>query len=401
MAFASVGSMGSVVTPKSDGTTSVLTAAATAEVGNVVAIMSAWDNEATVDGETSQLSLADSAGNTWIKVAEYTRTTGAANAGVCVALWVCVVTTQIDSGSDTFTVTSTSSRTAKATHGWEYTIDASEIAVEDYTVDGADSGDPPAVTLSGLTSREYLLLHVGAEGRGATWTEDGDYTERFDIETTGGGAASNVNLWMADRIATLTGDTADPASNADQITAEILAAVYEVTATVEALAADVDGSGSVTAALDERVQLASSTLGVGTVTASLFERVNLAASTLGAGSVTADLGGTEAGVESLAAAVLGVGTVTGQLTERVQLAAAAAGVAATTAQLTEDVQLAAAVLGAGVVTGQLTERVSLAAVVVGVSFVNADLTGTGDGVTPTRKDIQQIQYWIANREGGF
>jgi hypothetical protein len=76
-------------------------------------------------------------------------------------------------------------------------------------------------------------------------------------------------------------------------------------------------------------------------------------------------------------------------------------VAATTAQLTEDVQLAAAVLGAGVVTGQLTERVSLAAVVVGVSVVNADLTGTGDGVTPTRKDIQQIQYWIANREGGF
>lgn len=228
MAFASVGTLGSIVTPKSAGTTSVITVSADANVGNLVAVGSAWDNAGTTDAETSQLSIADSAGNTWTKVAEYTRSAGAANDGVTVGLWVSVITSQLTSGAGTITVTSSSSRTAKASAAWEYSLAESSVAVEDYEVNGIDVGDPPSIALAGMASREYLLLHVGGEGRGSTWTADGDYTARHDVETTGGGSATNVNLFMADRIATLTGDTVDAASNTDTIIGQIIAAIYEV-----------------------------------------------------------------------------------------------------------------------------------------------------------------------------
>jgi hypothetical protein len=229
MTIASVGNLGTAVTPKSSGTTQVVTAVATAEVGQLVVVSAVWDNTDTTDGETTRLTLTDSAGNTWTKVKEYTQSAGVAADGVTVAQWYSVITSQIDSGSDTFTVTSDTARTAKCFSAWEYDITESAVAVQDATVNGGDTGDPSAISLAGMPSREYLLTHVGGEGRGSTWVKDADYATLAEIETSGGGSATNLNLLHADRIATLTGDTVDAASNTDTIFGQILSAIYEVT----------------------------------------------------------------------------------------------------------------------------------------------------------------------------
>lgn len=232
MAFAAVGSLGST-TDKTSGTATLqLTVAATAEVGNLVAVFAAFDNEGTT-GETSQLSLASSPSNTWTKLKEYTQGASGNSDGITVAMWVSRITTQLTSGSSTITVTSTSNRTAKAMAAYEFTVGGAVafggVSGTDYQVDGGASGnDPAAMSLSGLASRQYLLLHVNGEERGATRTADADYTEIFDaVETSGGSAASNVSLFAAYRIATLTGDTVDAASATDGEYAQIVAAIYE------------------------------------------------------------------------------------------------------------------------------------------------------------------------------
>lgn len=231
MAFASGGTIITIVTPKSAGTTSVLDIPPLAlSAGYLVVVASAWDNAATSAGVTSQLSCADTQSNTYTKVSEYTQAISAADDGVCVGLWYSVLTTAL-SGADTITVTSSSSRTAKVSGAWYFTKGAgSTIAVEQVSQIGNALGEPGALNLISMPSREYLMLYAAGEGRGSTWTKDAAHTLMWDIESSGGSATTNVNLMGSFKIATVTDDSADAASSTDAIHAMILAALYEVTA---------------------------------------------------------------------------------------------------------------------------------------------------------------------------
>lgn len=237
MAFASVGTLGVTVLPKTSGTTQALAVSADAEVGNVVVVGSAWDNAGTSQADTSQLSIADDSGNTWIKIRERTYSAGAANDGVTVAVWVSKITTQISSGAN-ITVTSASARTAKVTGAWEFSMGSGTLTFDgvggtDYQTASAAASDPASMSLASLVSQEYLLVHaIGSEG-GTTHTGDADYTERHDTETTGGAVATNIALYLGTRIATLTGDTVDAASTTDRDHAQVLGAVYEAAGDIE------------------------------------------------------------------------------------------------------------------------------------------------------------------------
>lgn len=231
MAFASVGSLGTAQEKTSD-TDLVLTVTATAEAGNLVAVFVAMDNLGTSDAETTQLSIADSAGNTWTKLREQTESSGVAADGLTGAIFVSVLTSQLASGAGTITVTSSASVTAKAMEAWEFTLAESSVSLGDGTsvaVQNLASGQPTAVTVSGMTSREYLLLHLYVrEATTSTFTPGTSYTSMTGIGTSGGAGDTNVSVWGAYRIATLTTDNPDATAGTGAQGLQILAAIYEV-----------------------------------------------------------------------------------------------------------------------------------------------------------------------------
>lgn len=231
MAFSTIGTLGSTNEKTSDSSLT-LTVSATAEAGNLVIVVCSLDNVGTTDAETTQLSLADSAGNTWTKVREQTESSGAANDGVTLSVWYSVLTSQLASGSGTITVTSSSDVTAKVIEAYEFSLGSSSVALGDGTslaVGQAASGQPGALNVSGMTSREYLLIDVIGIERGTTTTltPQSGYTEFMNSGTSGGVTAENQSLLASYRIATLTTDTSDPAIGTGVQHVHMLFALYE------------------------------------------------------------------------------------------------------------------------------------------------------------------------------
>ena len=78
-----------------------------------------------------------------------------------------------------------------------------------------DGVDPGSMTISGLTSGEYLFVRSTASERDATtWTPTTNYTTSNCDTTTGGGSAANMNICGEFRVLTGTGDTSDPTGTA-------------------------------------------------------------------------------------------------------------------------------------------------------------------------------------------
>jgi hypothetical protein len=77
-----------------------LTTSAVAEAANVVVLVVAVDNNATVDGDEGAVSsVTDSAGgNTWTKAREFCNSQAALQAGATISVWFSKLTNQIASG---------------------------------------------------------------------------------------------------------------------------------------------------------------------------------------------------------------------------------------------------------------------------------------------------------------
>jgi hypothetical protein len=214
MAFSAVTERGSAADRTSD-TSIAVSPSANLTVGKIVFVLVVTDNAQTTDGtSTNHDTLADTDTNTWNKVYERTAGGGAANAGVTASLWWTKVATQIDT-TDSITFTGDTSWTSKLLMVWEATVGAGNtISLAGSTFAEGATNDPGGLTLSGLTSKEYLFLGIiGREEEIVTWTEDADYTNVFAAEgiTTGptGGAVTNVTGNVGYRILTGTGDTFD------------------------------------------------------------------------------------------------------------------------------------------------------------------------------------------------
>lgn len=214
-----------------NSTTIVGTASATIAVGKWVVIFIAKDNTGGGSEET-EISVSDSVGNTYTRVKE--RSTGnPAQGGSHVGMFWAKVTSQIVASSTTVTVTlggTAANNDAQAFVGHAFTGQpALQTSHSNYW---PDSADPTSISLSGMPSQAYLLVYAASwEGVvGDSWTHDANYTSLTGAGTSGGGAASNQQVVGAYRIATLTGDTVDPALTTDRDGAHILAAFYEVPA---------------------------------------------------------------------------------------------------------------------------------------------------------------------------
>lgn len=185
------------------------------EVGNVAIAWAAMDNLASADGNTTDCtSMTDSASNSWIPLREYTYAEGAAAAGATVCMFYSVLTTQLNSGSSTITLT----------HG---AVQASGLSVHEFTIGagnvvnivgtpqdlGNNSTDPGSLTVGSLTSAEYLWVRAIALERSdttCTATVGGLFTLTNNQGTTGAGAATNMHTCGEWDIATATTNTSDP-----------------------------------------------------------------------------------------------------------------------------------------------------------------------------------------------
>jgi hypothetical protein len=190
--------------------------------GTVLVLVCASDNLTTSTGVTTDVtSVYDSGGsNTWIKGIEYSRG-GTVAGGATVSIWYSLITTTLASSANVSAEWS-SAPAARAMTLNKYTIAAgSTISVEGTPQGATGALDPPSMTISGLTSGEYLFIR-GIAGE----TNDVDQitvTSGYDVfsgsQTSGGGAASNMAVRGEYIIYTGTSQTSNPtwvsADNAD------------------------------------------------------------------------------------------------------------------------------------------------------------------------------------------
>ena len=239
--FASIGSIGSINSKASNQSTLVLTTTSTAEAGNAVVVVVAKDNTQTTNATSNQITLADSAGNTWTKLGEHTYSGGAAQDGTTVAMFISQLANQLTSGG-TITATlggTTNSNDASAMTTWEFSVAAGKVVA---TPTATSAGFASATTnmthtLSGLPSKNYLWLHgVGLEWNSATaYGPPTDYTEIPEAFTVGSTQATNQVAGGAFRIFTGTSQTITvPVTTIDK--AGIFAAIATVPAPVKLIA---------------------------------------------------------------------------------------------------------------------------------------------------------------------
>jgi hypothetical protein len=249
MTFGSGGTLGSNQSKVANQTSIQMTTSAVAEADTLVVVFVAVDNNQTTDGDEGAVtSIVDSAGNTWVKIAEFCNGQGSAQAGATISVWKSVIATEIASGGTiTANLSNSASRDATAISAWKFTKAASvtvEIGGTPATL-ATDALDPGAITLGSLASRAYLWIH-GLAGEGPqtdAYTWDADYSQITGNGTTGSSAASNMHVRGGYRIFTGTTDTVDVTSTtADRDYAQILAALYEGSAVYHKSAAITESS---------------------------------------------------------------------------------------------------------------------------------------------------------------
>jgi hypothetical protein len=198
MTWASGGSLGQANNKTSGTNNLVLTVSAAAAVGEYVVVMVSGDNITAADGDNAEHSIADSAGNTWVKHIENTNG-NAAGAGITLSIWGAQVTTAMVATTTTITLTTSATITAKALTAWKFTKAAGATFRVYRRSQEADAADPPAMTnLAGTLKSgvSYLTIHgLAVEGISTdTFTQDGDLATVTESFTSGGTAATNAGI---------------------------------------------------------------------------------------------------------------------------------------------------------------------------------------------------------------
>lgn len=191
------------------------TVTASASVGAFVFVLVAKDNTATTDVTTQEVvSVFDSAGNTYNHIGSFTNGQGAALAGAHIAVFAKVITNAITIGSTTFTA-DPDGTVDMCFVAWVATVGAGNgvrVAGSIQTL-ANDGADPGSMSISGLTSKEYLFLRaIALESELTTVvTPSTNYAPiNGTISSTAGASAANMRVAGEWDIDTNTGTTSDP-----------------------------------------------------------------------------------------------------------------------------------------------------------------------------------------------
>jgi hypothetical protein len=182
--------------------------------GKVAFAIIAKDNTSTVDGNNNEVtSVVDNQGNIWEKQAEFTNGQGSAGTGATISLWKSKITTAL-SGANNLTFNFPSC-TAKAVIACSFAVAAGndlQLAAAPVTL-AADAAGSQNLSISGLPSKQYLFIRLGAfegplSGAGFGTSSGHTYASLGQLGTSGGSANTNMSLVTAYTIATATGSNA-------------------------------------------------------------------------------------------------------------------------------------------------------------------------------------------------
>lgn len=210
MTIAAHASNGNSQSKAANTTLSVLISGGTIPVGAIVFATMGKDNLATgADGDYSEITVSDDAGNTWTKVAEFANTQAGAGAGAVVCLWKCKVTVALTNVTKNVIFTY-GSVTAKAAMYQAFTVAAGNDIrlVGAVTKTATDGAAVPNQTIGSLPSKEYLAIRVGGLESGAsgmTGFQTGEIQFASGFATTSGGSGiTNMAVIGTYKIATAT-----------------------------------------------------------------------------------------------------------------------------------------------------------------------------------------------------
>lgn len=199
--------------------------------GDLIILILGNDNNYTGSaGESTDTVSVTVDGNSMTKFKEYS-TGGSGFTGTDCGIWYIDNCPAVSAGSNVV-VTYTDVTTAKAIVGWRFTRDNSKtLTLENHAFNSASGADCPSVSLSSLTSREYLFIRGDScEDKVTTFTATTSWTafDHTDCNTTGGATAANQGVRGEFYITTATGATSScsiSSSSGDH--AAILLALYE------------------------------------------------------------------------------------------------------------------------------------------------------------------------------
>jgi hypothetical protein len=216
MAISIVSGNRGTATEKVSDQTLAITPLANFAVGNYALLALVIDNTGAGEGVTTDLSVTDTAGNTWIKLREQTESNTTALTGVTCALFLALNTNGLTTGT-TINIAIAANSTAKGAGLAELSAAAGFALV--LSASGANGSNGAAATtysvaLSGLTNIPGMYIGVTAaeEEVDTAVTLDAAYGEIGfgSINSgTGGLGTSNVRARVGTLSNTSTGDTFD------------------------------------------------------------------------------------------------------------------------------------------------------------------------------------------------
>lgn len=164
------------------------------------------------------LTLADDAGNTWTKAAEYTNGQGGAALGCTVSVWYTKATSTLSAGAAiTPAFSGAPGRKAITGHVFSYNSTITNVGTGNRADDAADAGSITVNPSSG--SREHLYIRgTACESSNTSYTQSTNFTafDHTNSTTTGiAGSAKNMGARGEYRIVTNTSDSTDPTTSAE------------------------------------------------------------------------------------------------------------------------------------------------------------------------------------------
>ncbi len=215
MAFSDLGSLGATGSTAANQSTLVLTTTATAAVGELVVVVIADDNritDASDNDDVSVSSVADSAGNAWVKALGWGNLQTATQAGASVNLWYSVITTQLSSGG-TITVTFADAALSDATGmtARHFSKSTSYVAVAGSNVGATDAADP--ASLDAVTPNVACLRIrgiAGEVGNNTSLTPTGSWTAWANGNSATSGTTAEMCARAEHIISTATGAASNP-----------------------------------------------------------------------------------------------------------------------------------------------------------------------------------------------
>lgn len=227
MSITAVATLGTGAEGGSSDTSFTLTTSAQLDAGNEGILVVVTDNNDATGETTHHSSVTDTDANTYSKLAEYTYSPGSvALDGVTVSIWRVRPASNLASAA-TVTITLANNATDKCASFYEFSSANAMEIVGTTQFTASNVTHPPSVSISGLSSKEYLFFRgVGKEINTTTaLTPTTSYTAIEGTRSRNNSAAVTVRGEFI--IATATGHTSAPTMNTISDTATAFIALQE------------------------------------------------------------------------------------------------------------------------------------------------------------------------------